>query len=91
MVLVFKTGKLRQDIMIVVVATRHVVYYTECHAENRYRFLRHPEKFGGRDFILILSVILEVLLVGMTIYQWLPSAPKGVFVLLRWHKAESVF
>ncbi|KAG2182955.1 hypothetical protein INT44_005936 [Umbelopsis vinacea] len=42
-------------------------------------FLRHPEKFGGRDFILILSVILEVLLVGMTIYQWLPSAPKDAF------------
>lgn len=41
------------------------------------RFLRHPTEFGGRDFILILSVILEVLLIGMTIYQWLPSAPKG--------------
>jgi hypothetical protein len=60
-------------------------------AEMRCRFLRHPEKFGGRDFVLILSVILEVLLIGMTIYQWLPSAPKGMFVLLPWHKAESAF
>jgi hypothetical protein len=42
-------------------------------------FLHHPTEFGGRDFILILSIVLEVLLVGMTIYQWLPSAPKDTF------------
>lgn len=56
------------------------------------RFLHHPTEFGGRDFILILSIVLEVLLVGMTIYQWLPSAPKGiVLVLLPQHEAESAF
>lgn len=29
------------------------------------------------DVAQLIYIILEVLLLGLTIYQWLPSAPKG--------------
>lgn len=42
-----------------------------------YRFLGHSYEFGPRDFAIILTSILQLLLIGFTIYQYLPSAPKG--------------
>lgn len=43
----------------------------------RYRFLGHSYEFGPKDFIIILTGVLHFLLIGFTIYQYLPSAPKG--------------
>ncbi|KAI7883266.1 hypothetical protein K492DRAFT_235506 [Lichtheimia hyalospora FSU 10163] len=42
-------------------------------------FLHHEAGFHGRDFIIILVGILQLLLIGMTIFQWFPSAPKDFF------------
>ncbi|KAI9248805.1 hypothetical protein BDA99DRAFT_524516 [Phascolomyces articulosus] len=42
-------------------------------------FLDHKEGFHGRDFIIILVGLLQLLLIGMTIYQWFPKAPKDAF------------
>lgn len=43
------------------------------------RFLGHSYEFGPKDFIIILTGVLQLLLIGFTIYQYLPSAPKGIF------------
>ncbi|GAA5810046.1 hypothetical protein MFLAVUS_003464 [Mucor flavus] len=42
-------------------------------------FLGHSYEFGPRDFAIILTSILQLLLIGFTIYQYLPSAPKDVY------------
>lgn len=59
-----------------------LIYYTTSLHKLTYdgvscRFLNHEAGFHGRDFIIILVGILQLLLVGMTIFQWFPSAPKG--------------
>ncbi|KAI9282652.1 hypothetical protein BY458DRAFT_496876 [Sporodiniella umbellata] len=42
-------------------------------------FLSHSYDFGPRDFAIILAGTLHFLLVGFTIYQYLPSSPKDVY------------
>jgi hypothetical protein len=42
-----------------------------------YRYMRHTIDFGPKDFSIILLSVLQLLLIGFTIYQYLPSAPKG--------------
>ncbi|KAG1048835.1 hypothetical protein G6F43_008797 [Rhizopus delemar] len=42
-------------------------------------FLSHSYDFGPRDFAIILASILHFLLIGFTIYQYLPSSPKDVY------------
>ncbi|KAI8370419.1 uncharacterized protein BYT42DRAFT_87974 [Radiomyces spectabilis] len=70
-------------------------------------FLGHDYGFKPHDFIIILVGILQLLLIGMTIYQWLPSAPKDFFqavsywyllvailnsgVVLLWHFGLNIF
>jgi hypothetical protein len=44
------------------------------------RLLSHSYEFGPRDFAIILTSVLELLLIGFTIYQYLPSAPKGIHI-----------
>jgi hypothetical protein len=39
--------------------------------------LGHADEIGPKDFVIILTAILQLLLIGFTIYQFLPSAPKG--------------
>ncbi|ORZ00649.1 hypothetical protein BCR43DRAFT_555842 [Syncephalastrum racemosum] len=47
-------------------------------------FIDHQYGFQGRDFIIILVGILHLLLLGLTIFQWLPSAPKDFFEALNY-------
>ncbi|OBZ87214.1 hypothetical protein A0J61_04732 [Choanephora cucurbitarum] len=42
-------------------------------------FLRHSYEFGPKDFVIILNGALQLLLIGFTIYQYLPSAPRDVY------------
>ncbi|CAO3695676.1 unnamed protein product [Rhizopus stolonifer] len=42
-------------------------------------FLSHFYDFGPRDFAILLAGVLHFLLIGFTIYQYLPSSPKDVF------------
>ncbi|KAI8887342.1 hypothetical protein K501DRAFT_321410 [Backusella circina FSU 941] len=42
-------------------------------------FLKHSYDFEPRDFIIILVGVLHLLLIGFTVYQYLPSAPKDVY------------
>lgn len=42
-----------------------------------FRFLGHSYDFGPRDFVILLAGLLHFLLIGFTIYQFLPSSPKG--------------
>ncbi|GAN11445.1 hypothetical protein MAM1_0607d11008 [Mucor ambiguus] len=42
-------------------------------------FLGHSYEFGPKDFIIVLTGVLHFLLIGFTIYQYLPSAPKDVY------------
>lgn len=42
-----------------------------------FRFLSHSYDFGPRDFAILLAGVLHFLLIGFTIYQYLPSSPKG--------------
>ncbi|KAI8074919.1 hypothetical protein BC940DRAFT_324201 [Gongronella butleri] len=39
----------------------------------------HPLASAGATALYVLMFILQFLLIGMTIYQWLPKAPKDVF------------
>ncbi|KAI8881536.1 hypothetical protein K501DRAFT_252946 [Backusella circina FSU 941] len=42
-------------------------------------YMRHTIDFGPKDFSIILLSVLQLLLIGFTIYQYLPSAPKDVY------------
>ncbi|KAG2198511.1 uncharacterized protein EV154DRAFT_63947 [Mucor mucedo] len=54
-------------------------------------FLGHSYEFGPRDFVIILTSLLQLLLIGFTIYQYLPSAPKDVYEAIGfWYLLVSV-
>ncbi|KAI7898261.1 uncharacterized protein BX663DRAFT_538620 [Cokeromyces recurvatus] len=42
-------------------------------------FLKHSYEIGPKDFNIVLISILQLLLIGFTIYQYLPSSPKDVY------------
>lgn len=63
-------GKIKTFFFFLSPTTSNFFFYTN-------RFLGHTYEFGPRDCALILNGLLQLLLIGYTIYQYLPSAPKG--------------
>ncbi|KAL0085855.1 hypothetical protein J3Q64DRAFT_1739966 [Phycomyces blakesleeanus] len=54
-------------------------------------FLGHTPGFQPRDFAIILAGVLELLLIGLSIYQWTPKAPKDVLEAISyWYLLISV-